>query len=60
MKQMFMFTLLSGRDLFKKKIISLPALGLSCGMQYLQLRYVGSSSLTRDQTQASYVGNMKS
>ena len=35
--------------------IYLAALGLSCGMEDLQLWHVGSSSLTRDQTQAPYI-----
>ena len=43
---------------FLLKIIYL--LGLSCGMQDLQLRHVGSSSLTRDGTQALCIGSMES
>ena len=34
----------------------LAVLGLRSGMQNLSLRYVGSSSLTRDGTQASALG----
>ena len=34
----------------------MAALGLSCSIQDIQLQHVGSSSLTRDQTQVPYTG----
>ena len=40
--------------------IYLAALGLSCGMRNLNLRHVGSSSLTRDQTLAPCIGSAES
>ena len=40
--------------------IYLAALGLRCGMQDLQLWQVGSSSLTRDRTQAPCLGSRES
>ena len=41
-------------------MIYLAAQGLNCGMQDLLLWHVGSSSQTRDQTQAPCVGSPES
>ena len=43
-----------------KKIVYLAMLGLCWGIQDLQLQHVGSSSLTRDQTQALCTGGLES
>ena len=48
--------------LFLKRFIFmyLTVLGHSCGMWLLLLQHAGSSSLTRDQTQAPCIGSMES
>ena len=50
----------SSTDTYLHIIIYLAALGLSWGTWIFQLCYVGSSSLTRDQTQAPCTGSLES